>query len=222
MKYLTTLTGPSCAGKSTLEAMMVERGCIKAISTTTRKPRATETDGVDYYFVTKETFRTMKDCAMFIESVEFGEHSYGVTTTELHRLFEKSDHVILVCEPNGAQQIRAYCAQTTDISLRQVFVDNPMSVIAERFLHRVVEDTIGAAVTNDTDRVKAIIHAHANRLAIMTSVEKDWVADAYGFYHPTFLGTGTGFCYDQVINRFDEVNSTQVADSLIRSTAVPA
>ena len=37
---IVTLTGPSCAGKSTLEKMLVKLGFSNAISTTTRQPRA--------------------------------------------------------------------------------------------------------------------------------------------------------------------------------------
>src|SRR3569623_2214195 len=105
MKKQTTLTGPSCAGKSTLEKMMAERGCMKAVSTTTRSPRAGEVDGVDYYFVSKEKFLTMATLDMFIEMVKFGEHHYGVTVAEMGRLWMDGEKVVLLSEPVGAEKI---------------------------------------------------------------------------------------------------------------------
>src|SRR3569832_2784359 len=146
MKKLTTLTGPSCAGKSTLEKMMAERGCMKAVSTTTRSPRAGEVDGVDYYFVSKEKFLTMATLDMFIEMVKFGEHHYGVTVAELERLWMDGEHVVLVCEPVGAEQIQKWAKKRPDVQLTSDFIDNPTSVIADRFLRRFGGDLLAAVV----------------------------------------------------------------------------
>src|SRR3569832_428159 len=167
MKKLTTLTGPSCAGKSTLEKMMAERGCMKAVSTTTRSPRAGEVDGVDYYFVSKEKFLTMATLDMFIEMVKFGEHYFGVSVAELVRLWRDGVHVVLVCEPGGAEQIQNWAKKRPDVQLTSVFIDNPTSVITDRFLRRFGGDLLAAEVEQDSERV---INSYAKRMAMMVNV----------------------------------------------------
>jgi len=206
LKILTTLTGPSCAGKSTLEAMLVERGCLKAVSTTTRTPRAGEKEGVDYYFVDKSEFKRLQVQGAFIESVQFGEHYYGVSVMELKRLWAKGDHVILVCEPIGAKQIRAWAANRPDVYLRQVFVDNPTSVIRDRFLRRFYEDMRDAAALGTRGATAKVLDSYSKRLTIMQTTEKGWIAEAYG--------TPIGTLYDIIIERFDESNATVIAHDI--------
>jgi guanylate kinase len=53
---LITLTGPSCAGKTTLEDRLIKAGFDRVISNTTRAPRRGEIDGVHYHFRTPEWF----------------------------------------------------------------------------------------------------------------------------------------------------------------------
>jgi len=198
MKKLTTLTGPSCAGKSTLECMMVERGCAKAISTTTRSPRAGEVDGVDYYFVSKERFASMKLCNMFVEHVEFGEHSYGLSVPELNRLYTLSNHVVVVCEPVGASQIKSWARSQPGVVLTSVFVDNPSQVIADRFLRRVVQD----AINSNGSAMNSVITSYSKRMAMMIDME------------PTWRNASSEITYDLTFKTFDESNCTDVADIL--------
>lgn len=52
MNKLFILMGKSASGKSTLESRINEIGLAKkVISSTTRKARSYEEDGVDYYFI---------------------------------------------------------------------------------------------------------------------------------------------------------------------------
>lgn len=208
MKILTTLTGPSCAGKSTLETMMAKHGCLKAVSTTTRNPRAGEKHGSDYYFVSREEFDEFE----FVERVRFGDFSYGVSVTELERLFAICDHVVLVCEPTGARQIRRYSLRRNDIELRQVFVDNPESVINERFLQRMATDLERAKLENDNSHLQ-VIRIYARRMSVMSTTEREWRETAYGRAHPA--RPHAEFKYDQIIERFDESNCNQIVANLL-------
>lgn len=212
MKKLTTLTGPSCAGKSTLEKMMAERGCMKAVSTTTRAPRKGEQDGVDYYFVSKEKFLTMATLDMFVEMVKFGEHHYGVAVAELERLWMQGEHVVLVCEPNGAEQIQKWARRRPDVQLTSVFIDNSSAVIAERFLRRVIDDAMKAAVTPGMDYNKTI-DSYAKRMAMMINTEPTWRIPAYS-------PAPNGLKYDLVFESFDSTNDTRIADILCGTPVV--
>ena len=54
---LLIISGPSGSGKGTVVSKLIEKGdfCL-SISATTRQPRDYETDGVHYFFHTKEEF----------------------------------------------------------------------------------------------------------------------------------------------------------------------
>ena len=224
MKRITTLTGPSCAGKSTLEGLMVEEGCLKAVSTTTRAPRAGEKEGVDYYFIDNSKFKRLQAQGAFIESVQFGEHWYGVTGHEVERLFALGDHVVLVCEPVGAKQIALYCKHWRDIILTSVFVDNPDVVIGERFLTRFYNDlreVVDLGVGQAGHR--RVLASYAKRMAMIAGVERSWVAEAYGHAHPSYRESdNSAFHYDILVESFGEENRDAVVRMLISPNPVLA
>lgn len=198
MKYLTTLTGPSCSGKTTLEDMLARRGCGKAVSTTTRERRPGERDGVDYYFVNEGAFEEMmKEPYGFIEVVNFNGNWYGVTAAEIDRLHARFDHVILVVEPCGAKQIHQYFKGFKNITLRQVFLTNRPSVLAERFLQRFGQESLS--------NVNAV-QTYAKRMATMMSTERGWVTEAYLCNDNPI----NGFKYDWLLEEFNLVNRDEV------------
>ena len=55
---IVIITGKSCTGKTTLrkELLSCDKSLSKSVAYTTRAPRAGEKDGIDYNFVSKETF----------------------------------------------------------------------------------------------------------------------------------------------------------------------
>ncbi len=103
---IITITGPSCAGKSTLERLLVKRGiAVNAISTTTRPMRTGDVQGESYYFVTREGFEQGLALGNFVEHVEFGGNYYGLSVSEIMRVAERSKPIAVVCEPIGQKQI---------------------------------------------------------------------------------------------------------------------
>ena len=104
---LFVLSGASGVGKSTvLRAVMKGRNDISfSVSATTRAPRPGETDGVDYYFVSKEKFLSMIDQGEFLEYDGHMDNYYGTPLWQLEDKLKRG-HVILDIEPNGAFNIR--------------------------------------------------------------------------------------------------------------------
>ena len=100
---LFVMSGASGVGKSTvLSQVMAQREDLKfSVSATTRAPRPGETEGVSYYFITKEQFLKMIDEEAFIEYDAHMDNYYG---TPIAQLEEKllTGSVILDIEPNGA------------------------------------------------------------------------------------------------------------------------
>ena len=104
---LFVLSGASGVGKSTVLAqVMAARDDLKfSVSATTRAPRPGETEGVSYYFITKEQFERMIAEDAFLEYDAHMDNYYG---TPVGQLEEKllSGSVILDIEPNGAFHVR--------------------------------------------------------------------------------------------------------------------
>ncbi|MFJ8531175.1 guanylate kinase [Bacillus sp. NPDC094106] len=102
-KKIFILLGPSGSGKTTLGKTLEERmGIPEVISHTTRKPRAGEVDGRDYYFVSNKTF----DILDKIESVVYAGNSYCVSREEIDSKLRTHDKIYVVTDVNGAMQIK--------------------------------------------------------------------------------------------------------------------
>jgi guanylate kinase len=72
---------------------------------TTRDKRHFEKDGVDYYFVTRDTFQQMIDQGQFLEWAEFVSNRYGTPKAEIDRLRLEGKNVLLEIEITGAKQV---------------------------------------------------------------------------------------------------------------------
>ena len=104
---LFVISGASGVGKSTvLKQVMAAREDLRfSVSATTRAPRPGETDGVHYYFVSKEQFRQMIAENSFLEYDGHMDHYYGTPKQQLEEKLALG-HVILDIEPNGAFAVR--------------------------------------------------------------------------------------------------------------------
>lgn len=219
MQRIVTITGPSCAGKSTLESLLVQRGFARAISTTSRRPRAGETDGYSYHFVSEQLFNRMVAEGAMVESVKFAKASYGVTAAEIDRLFAEGDNVVIVCEPVGAKQIAAWCVARGQIHLTQVFLDNAQDVINERFLRRATDEISRASMSGPANGIEArVVKTYAERMKTMMTVEQEWRREALSDSHPTY-GTSS-WRYDVVIPLFDKSNAKEIADSIAKGLPI--
>ncbi|NJL44595.1 MAG: guanylate kinase [Leptolyngbyaceae cyanobacterium SM2_3_12] len=105
---LVVFTGPSGVGKGTLLRALRQRyPALKlSISATTRQPRPGETDGKDYYFVSREQFEAMVERGELLEWAEFAGNLYGTPKAPLIQQIEAGDWVILEIELEGARQMR--------------------------------------------------------------------------------------------------------------------
>ena len=105
---LIILSGPSGVGKGTVRKYIMKRNVLDltfSISMTTREPRATETNGVEYYFVSREEFQKNIDNDNFLEWVEFVGNRYGTPKSYVEELRNQGKNVILEIEINGAEQV---------------------------------------------------------------------------------------------------------------------
>lgn len=168
---IVTLTGPSCAGKSTLEKLLVKRGFSNAISTTTRQPRAGDVDGESYYFVDREAFEDGLKSDVFVEHVEFDGNYYGLSAAEVRRLEKLGKPIVVVCEPVGQKQIVAWCKKN-HYPVLGVWVDNPLKVVTERFMRRFATEL-------DYGYDEKLIATYGKRLHEMMTTEREWAKEAW-------------------------------------------
>jgi guanylate kinase len=103
------LSGPSGAGKSTLMDRFVREHAdfVRCLSVTTRPPRGTEQDGVDYLFVSDAEFESRIEGGELLEHAQvFGKHSYGTPRDFVERKLACGSSVIKDVDVQGAFTIR--------------------------------------------------------------------------------------------------------------------
>ncbi|MDX9691210.1 MAG: guanylate kinase [Acholeplasmataceae bacterium] len=106
---LIVISGPSGVGKGTVRRALFEmtgHDLVYSVSMTTRAPRAGEVDGVDYYFVSKETFLERIKNNQFLEWAEFVGNYYGTPLDKVEEQLDQGKEVVLEIEVEGALQVR--------------------------------------------------------------------------------------------------------------------
>ncbi|TNF07213.1 MAG: guanylate kinase [Bacillota bacterium] len=179
---LIVISGPSGVGKGTVRRALFEmtgHDLVYSVSMTTRAPRPGEIDGVDYYFVSKETFLERIKNNQFLEWAEFVGNYYGTPLDKVEEQLDQGKEVVLEIEVEGALQVRRQMKDAVFIfivppgkkalyeRLRERGTDTPEMIekrmrkaeseflLAHKYDYIVVNDE----VHNAADRIMAIIRA---------------------------------------------------------------
>lgn len=108
MSKLIIFSAPSGSGKSTIINALRERGMKFgfSISATSRKPRGTERNGVEYYFLTPEEFKAKIANGEFVEYEEvYKDQFYGTLKSEVDRKLTEGN-VMFDIDVKGALNIK--------------------------------------------------------------------------------------------------------------------
>jgi len=104
---LIVISGPSGAGKGTVcKAILEKNNFWISVSATTRSPRSTETDGINYYFLTKEKFMEKIAADDFLEYAEVYGNYYGTPKSEVLKVLDSGRDVILEIDIQGALMVK--------------------------------------------------------------------------------------------------------------------
>ncbi|VEU81148.1 guanylate kinase [Haploplasma axanthum] len=179
---LVIISGPSGVGKGTVRRALFNKpnhNLVYSVSMTTRKPRPGEVDGVDYYFVDRETFEKRIAEGKFLEWAEFVGNYYGTPKDIIDEELAEGKEVVLEIEVDGALQIRKNVKDAVFIFIvppgKQALYDRLLKrgtespeiikqrvekadkefLLAHKYDYIVVNDD----VDNAADRIMAIIRA---------------------------------------------------------------
>ncbi len=141
------LSAPSGGGKTTVARQLLQRrGDVGySVSCTTRAPRAGEVDGTHYHFLTREAFDVKLAEGAFAEWADVHGQRYGTLKSELQRVMDGGQHVILDIDVQGAEQIARAFPQSV-----LVFLLPPSG--------RVLIDRLGGRGTEDPAAIRRRLH----------------------------------------------------------------
>lgn len=104
---LVVLSGFSGAGKGTIMKEVIKRyPYFLSVSATTRKPREGETDGVEYFFHTRNEFETMIENGELIEWAEYLGNYYGTPQKAVEQQLAEGKDVLLEIEMQGGMLVK--------------------------------------------------------------------------------------------------------------------
>jgi guanylate kinase len=113
---LIVILGESASGKSTVQNILCKSyGYERLITYTTRNPREGEVDGVDYHFVSDDTFEEMYRNNEFCETTEYNGWHYATAKDDC------TNNKVAVLTPHGLRQIRRF----RELKLLSIYIDVP-------------------------------------------------------------------------------------------------
>jgi len=114
---LLILSAPSGAGKTSLAKALVEStpNTVISVSHTTRAPRPGEQDGVDYYFVGRDTFEAMVAEGRFLEHARVFDNYYGTSRDAVEAQLARGNSVLLDIDWQGARRIREQMPEAVSV-----------------------------------------------------------------------------------------------------------
>ena len=135
---LFVVSGPAGAGKGTLVSRVCERvgNVWVSLSATTRAPRGSEVDGVEYRFLSIAEFERLIEQDGFIEWARVHSHYYGTPIEPIRQHLADGSIVLLEIDVQGAMQVKRVFPDAT-----LVFIEPPSMEELERRLRARATDS---------------------------------------------------------------------------------
>jgi guanylate kinase len=135
---LVLISAPSGGGKTTLcqQLLAARSQMTRAVTCTTRPPRAGERDGLDYYFLDAGSFLKRVQAGNFLEHATVYGNSYGILKAEVLGKLRQGKDVLLNVDVQGTATIREKAQEDAELkrALMSVFLTPPSMEIVERRL----------------------------------------------------------------------------------------
>lgn len=196
---LFVLSGPSGVGKGTVCAALrgAQSELVYSVSATTRAPRQGETDGVNYFFKTREQFEMMIRGDDLLEWAEYVGNYYGTPRGFVEQTLVSGKDIILEIEVQGALKVKQKFPEGVFLfllppSLHELksrivgrgtesedTIRNRMDVaqrelrLLEHYDYAIVNDQVDKAC----ERIRSIMTAEHCRRERVQEKLKNWIAE---------------------------------------------
>ncbi|MBI3416500.1 MAG: guanylate kinase [Verrucomicrobia bacterium] len=175
---LVVLSAPSGGGKTTLcdRVLATHPNMTRAITCTTREPRPSEKEGVDYYFLDAGSFLKRVQAGNFLEHATVYGNSYGTLKAEVLGKLRAGKDVLLNVDVQGAAAIREQALHDPELNaaLVTVFLTPPsLQVLEERLKKRGQDSPSAMNKRLSVARQEIAQWKHFDYLIISTSMDED-------------------------------------------------
>ena len=105
---LVVVSGFSGVGKGSVMNSLISRysGYALSVSATTREPRPGETEGVHYFFISREAFEKLIQDGELVEYASYCGNYYGTPREFVMQRLEEGKDVLLEIEIQGALKVK--------------------------------------------------------------------------------------------------------------------
>jgi guanylate kinase len=138
MTSVFVISAPSGSGKSTLVHRLFADvpNLIFSISYTSREPRGSERNGLEYHFITRQDFEERIRQGEFLEYAEVFGNYYGTSRLTLGQANAEGKDLVLDIDVQGARQLKAALPEAVTI-----FVLPPSRKVLEQRLRSRSQDS---------------------------------------------------------------------------------
>ena len=165
------ISAPSGAGKSTLVNHLLASGLPLAfsVSATSRKPRGSETDGREYYFIPAEEFRRRISRGEFVEWQEvYRNRYYGTLYSELERIAAEGKTPLFDVDVMGG------------INLKKIFGDRALAIFIMPPSVEELRSRLTKRGTDPEEDIQVRVRKAASEILLACSFDRVIVNDDLG------------------------------------------
>ena len=133
------LSSPSGAGKTSIARNIIskDKNIQLSVSYTTRKKRKNENDGLDYEYISKNSFEEKIKKNYFLEWAIVFENYYGTSREKVQKVIAEGKDVLFDIDWQGAQQL----SNNKGFDLVKIFILPPSNNSLENRLNARAQDT---------------------------------------------------------------------------------
>lgn len=178
------ISAPSGAGKTTLVQHLLSAGLplMFSVSATSRKPRGSEVNGREYYFITSAEFRRKIRKGEFIEWQEvYRDHYYGTLRSEIERITGENKIPLFDLDVQGG------------INLKKIFGENALAVF---IMPPSIEELRSRLVKRGTDspeKIEMRVEKASSEILLADKFDRIIVNDGLGKACDEIMETVTEF-----------------------------
>jgi guanylate kinase len=165
------ISAPSGAGKSTLVNHLLASGLPLAfsISATSRKPRGSETDGREYYFISATEFRRRISREEFVEWQEvYRNRYYGTLKSELDRIAAEGRTPLFDVDVMGG------------INLKKIFGDRALAIFIMPPSVEELRSRLTKRGTDPEEDIEVRVQKAASEILLACSFDRVIINDDLG------------------------------------------